>query len=66
MSSEREQTIVEQEQNLADLRAEKNTLQGWCDASVKVDEIILKDQKGSKTVLGSLKREMTLRETVLC
>ena len=35
-----EQAIAEREQALAELRAEKNTIRGWCDASITVDNII--------------------------
>ena len=37
---EREQAISEREQALAELKAEKNTILGWCDASEKVNKII--------------------------
>ena len=48
---EREQAIAEQEQDLAELRAEKSTIVGWCDASTKVDKTI-QSQRFSRTMFG--------------
>ena len=50
---EREQAIAEREQTLAELRAENNTIPGWCDALVKFDEIIQSQRpKGVKNCIG--------------
>ena len=47
------QAIVESEKALAELNTEKNTIQGLCDASVKVDKIISSQRPiGIKNCLG--------------
>ena len=38
---EHEQAISERDQALVELKAEKNIILGWCDASEKVEKIIL-------------------------
>ena len=48
---EREQAISEREQALAELKAEKNTILGWCNASEKVDKII-QSQRPIRTMAG--------------
>ena len=48
---EHEQAISEREQALAELKAEKNTILGWCDASEKVDKII-QSQRPIRTMAG--------------
>ena len=46
---EREQTITEREHALAELRAKKSTIFGWCYALAKVDKII-QSQRPSRTI----------------
>ena len=48
---EHEQAISERDQALAELKAEKNTNLGWCDASEKVDKII-QSQRPIRTMTG--------------
>ena len=48
---EGEQAIAEREQALPELRAEKSTILGWCDASAKVDKII-QCQRAARTLSG--------------
>ena len=50
---EREKAIAEREKALAELIAEKNTVLGWCGASVKVDKIIQSQRPiGIKNCIG--------------
>ena len=37
---EREQAITEREKAISDLNSERNTIKGWCDASVTAEKII--------------------------
>ena len=48
---EREQAISKRQQALTKLKAEKNTILGWCDASEKVDKII-QSQRPIRTMAG--------------
>ena len=61
---EHEQAISEREQALAELKAEKNTIPGWCDASDKVDKII-QSQRPIRTMagIGFSKRKLILSKT---
>ena len=62
---EREQAISERDQALAELKTEKNTIPGWCEASEKVDKII-QSQQPIRTMggIGCLKRKQILSRII--
>jgi hypothetical protein len=61
---EREQAIAEREKAIADLNSERNTIKGWCDASVTAEKIIASQRSVKSTRgLGFIRSDKTKQDT---